>query len=308
MNLEKKFNFPKFEDIPVSTNTFIIMSNLVIDIKKIFEFLPITEYVIIPKRRGRKKKIQVADPNKHIKEGSIITLKLGPLSRGIILKKKKKLNKASDYDYFRNSMTTVMIIEDKKINFKISQNGKFQMTGCKSISQAEKCIQYIWNYIKNEKEIHSFSSEEKDFKALFIPAMRNIDFSLGFTLNREKLDAYINNNTDYYSLLETSIGYTGVNIKIPITKSILELKIKQIVNKDGEWEEPTFVPYENYLDRLKFKEKQKKLIQERYNTFLVFHSGKVIMSSMCDLFAKDIYYEFLKIISENMDKFVEVLQ
>lgn len=308
MNLEKKFNFPKFEDIPVSTNTFIIMSNLVIDIKKIFEFLPITEYVIIPKRRGRKKKIQVADPNKHIKEGSIITLKLGPLSRGIILKKKKKLNKASDYDYFRNSMTTVMIIEDKKINFKISQNGKFQMTGCKSISQAEKCIQYIWNYIKNEKEIHSFSSEEKDFKALFIPAMRNIDFSLGFTLNREKLDAYINNNTDYYSLLETSIGYTGVNIKIPITKSILELKIKQIVNKDGEWEEPTFVPYENYLDRLKVKEKQKKLIQERYNTFLVFHSGKVIMSSMCELFAKDVYYEFLKIISENMDKFVEVLQ
>ena len=117
--MEHKTNIIKFEDIPASTNTFVVMSNLIIDMNKMFEFLPITDYIIIPKKRGRKKKIQTVDPNKHIKEGSIITIKFGTHIKGVILKKKKK-NKNSDYNYFRNSMTIIMFIEDKMINFKNS--------------------------------------------------------------------------------------------------------------------------------------------------------------------------------------------
>ena len=40
--------FPRFEDIPVSTKTFIVMTNITINISKLFEFLPVTEYVIVP--------------------------------------------------------------------------------------------------------------------------------------------------------------------------------------------------------------------------------------------------------------------
>jgi len=303
---DTNLQFPKFEDIPVSTKTFIVMTNITLNIKKLFDFLPITDYVLVPKRRGRKKKNTVTDPNKNISDGSIITIDLANNVRGVVLKKKKKKDGKST-DYFRNSVTIVMVIDGKKINFKISNNGKFQMTGCKKDTHAERCVKYIWNYIKDTKDIYTVG-ENESFKAIFIPAMRNIDFSLGFILDREKLDEYFNTFTQYCSLLETSIGYTGVNIKIPVKKAITDLSIKELVYKESDWMVPKTIPYQTYLDTLKPKEMQKKLDKERFNTFLVFHSGKVIMSSMCEEFARDTYYEFLDIIKNNYKQFEEKLK
>jgi len=304
MNLPE---YPKFEDIPVSTKTFIIMTNISVDMEKLFNKLPITEYIIVPKKRGRKKKSAVLDPNRDISDGSIITLEWGSKLKGVNLKKKKKKKEGKFTDYFRNSMTVVMVIDGKKINFKICRNGKFQMTGCKYDKHAEECVRYIWEYIKKDKEIYTLA-EKQPFKAIFIPAMRNIDFSLGFILDRERLDEYFNTKTPYCSLLETSIGYTGVNIKIPVTKSITELKLKQLVYKAGGWLTPQYVPYQSYLKTLKPKEQQKKLEKDRFNTFLVFHSGKTIFSAMCEEFARDTYYEFLDIIRENYTYFQEKLR
>lgn len=308
VKVPRKFlDFPEFEEIKVSTKTFIIMTNITIDIKKLFDFLPITEYILVPKRRGRKKKSIVSDPNKNIPSGSIITLDLANNIRGVVLKKKKKKD-GKTTDYFRNSVTVVMIVDGKRINFKISRNGKFQMTGCKLDRQAEDCVKYIWEYIKDSEGLYSLTNGDPYFRAIFIPAMRNIDFELGFCLAREKLDEYFNTSTEYYSLLETSIGYTGVNIKIPVTKSILDLQLKELKNSEGgKWLEPKFVPYQTYLDTLKPKEQQKKLDKERFNTFLVFHSGKVICSSMCEEFARETYYEFLDIIKNNYKSFQEKL-
>lgn len=305
VTLDKNLVFPRFEDIPVSTKTFIVMTNLTLDIKKLYEFLPITEYVVVPKRRGRKKKNTISDPNKNIPDGSIITVDLANNVRGVCLKKKKKKDGKSN-DYFRNSITIVMIMDGKKINFKISNNGKFQMTGVKKDQHAEECVKAVWKYIKDTNDIYSLPNK-LPFRAIFIPAMRNIDFSLGFILDREKLDEYFNTFTEYCSLLETSIGYTGVNIKIPVTKSINELKIKEIVYKRGFWLKPKMIPYQTYLDTLKPKDQQKKLDKDRFNTFLVFHSGKVIMSSMCEDFARETYYEFLDIIKKNYREFEEQL-
>ena len=302
---EKKLTFPRFEDIPVSTKTFIVMTNITLDIKKLYEFLPISEYVIIPKKRGRKKKNILVDPNKNIVDGSIITVDLANNIRGVSLKKKKKKDGKST-DYFRNSVTIVMVVDGKKINFKISNNGKFQMTGVKKDQHGEDCVKYIWNYIKDTEGIYTLPANQ-NFRAIFIPAMRNIDFSLGFILDREKLDEYFNSFTHYCSLLETSIGYTGVNIKIPVTKPISELKIKELNYKNNLWLKPRMISYQNYLDTLKPKEQQKKLDKDRFNTFLVFHSGKVIMSSMCEDFARDTYYEFLEIIKHNYKEFEEQL-
>lgn len=300
--------FPKFEDIPVSTKTFIVMTNIHINIAKLFEFLPITEYLIIPKRRGRKKKSIVIDPNSEIPDGSIISLDLANKVRGVNLKKKKKNSKG---DYFRNSLTVIMIIDKKRINFKISNNGKFQMTGCKFDSQAENVIKHMWNYIK-DTDIYELPMLNKTmkhpFKATFIPAMRNIDFSLGFLLDREKLDEYINTRTEYFSLLETSIGYTGVNIKVPVTKSVEELMVNQLIFHNRKWLPPRKVPYTYFLNFLKEKDRLKKITKTKFNTFLVFHSGKVIMSSMCAEFAKDTYEEFLTMIKNNHKLFKEKLR
>lgn len=322
-NTGSKLVFPVFDSIKVSTKTFIVMTNITLDIDKLFNYLPITEYVLVLKRRGRKKKNEPVDPNKDITSGSIITLEYQNKVRGVDLKKKKKKNNDTKKrgNYFRNSVTVVMVMEDKKINYKVSRNGKFQMTGCKSDYHAEECVKWFWSYIKDSKGVYTFSNqpdehiitdsdtdgdsddedkkdESRSLKAIFIPAMRNIDFSLNFLVNREKLDEYFNMCTNYHSLLETSFGYTGVNIKIPIEKPIQELMLKQIECVNNIWIEPTLVKYDDYLKMLPLKDMNKKLKKQRYNTFLVFHSGMVIMSGMEATFMKDVYYEFLRIIRD----------
>lgn len=279
--------FKDFDDIKVSTKTYVISLNVKLNTVKLFEKLPITPYVVVPKRRGRKRKVQIEDPNKNIQEGSIITLSLGNNVRGVLLKKRKKNT------YFRNSITIVMIIDGKNINFKIGKNGTIQMTGCKCIEHAYKCVKYLWNCIKYDNDMCEYTNTE--ITATIIPAMRNIDFSLGFNVDRPQLDTYINMNTDYNSLLETSFGYTGVNIKIPVTKNISELK--QLVYICGEWEERN-ISYSSYLNSLSPKEKAKKINKQHYNTFLVFQSGKIIMSGTSSELMKDVYYEFLDIIRD----------
>jgi TATA-box binding protein (TBP) (component of TFIID and TFIIIB) len=324
----QKLVFPDFKNIKVSTKTFILMTNLNLDIDKMFNIMPITEYIVIPKRRGRKKKNEPIDPNINIKSGSIITLEYQNNIRGVDLKKKKKnKDKKKRGNYFRNSVTIVMIIDGKKINYKVSANGKFQMTGCKYDEQAEKCIKWFWSYIKDKNDIYTFSNTnqimelkktlndssetpiipDKLLKVVFIPAMRNIDFSLNFCVDREKLDEYFNTCTEYHSLLETSFGYTGVNIKIPIKKSIKNLMLKQLIYKDDEWSKGIFISYEDYLSMLPDKDISKKLKKLRYNTFLVFHSGKTIMSGMEETFMEDEYYEFLNIIRDCYDIIEEKL-
>jgi TATA-box binding protein (TBP) (component of TFIID and TFIIIB) len=298
---ETKLSFPKFHENKVSTKTFIVMTNISLEIKKLFEQLPVTEYTLVQKRRGRKKKIEEPDPNKGIKSGSIITLEFENTIRGVDLKEKCKESKRKEKKqrkYFRNSVTIVIIIHDKKINFKVSRNGKFQITGCKSDDQVDLVIKYIWGYIKNSPEIYSFNNpEDTEFSAIFIPAMRNIDFSLGFNVNREELDSYINEETEYHSLLETSFGYTGVNIKIPIIDDIEDMPLRRLTFKKKNVSED-IIPYKKYLEMLPEKEKDKKICKKRFNTFLVFHSGRIIMSGICAEFQEKTYYNFLDIVKK----------
>lgn len=308
-----QLKFPEFDDIPVSTKTIIVKLNIIIDLVKMVESLSFVDYVIIPKRRGRKKKDPPPDPNKDIPNGSIITLQFGDILRGVDLKHRKKENnkQPKKRGFFRNAATVVMIIEGKNINFKVCHNGKFQMTGCKSDEQAKMVVKYMWSYIRRFTDMYSFENNDSYFKAILVPAMRNIDFSLGFYVNREELDSYINEETEYTSLLETSFGYTGVNIKIPMNKDIRLLTLEKMTYKypidltidcdpmsQDLWDISN-VMYDEFLDTLSDKERDKKLNKERNNTFLVFHSGKIILSGLCPEVQRDVYYEFLNIIRKS---------
>jgi hypothetical protein len=300
--------FPEFNDIKVSTKTIIAFTNLIIDLKKLFDFLPVIEYTVIPKKRGRKKKNGSVENNIIVNCGSIVTMKYENKIKGVELKQKKShTTKKKKSKWFRNSFTVVMILDNKPINFKICKNGVFQVTGCKFDFQAENCIKYIWSYIKDQEDIYSFSKGDL-LETLFIPAMRNIDFSVGFNIDREKLAKYMSIQTEFHSLLETSFGYTGVNIKIPIEYPIISMEIKKIIfdNKKNDWVEE-MTSYSEYLKYLPEKEQLKKINKPRYNTFLVFHSGKIIMSSICEKFAYNSYYYFINIIRKAYDAIEERL-
>ena len=89
--------YKDFDDITVSTKTFIVKTNLVIDLKKLYDFLPVTDYVQAPKKRGRKKKIAYEEQNKDIINGSIITLKYENQIKGVDLKIRKSKKKKSKF-------------------------------------------------------------------------------------------------------------------------------------------------------------------------------------------------------------------
>jgi TATA-box binding protein (TBP) (component of TFIID and TFIIIB) len=299
--------FPDFDNIKVSTKTFTAMTNLKIETIELFNNLDITPYTVVTRKRGRKKKCEQVDPNKNIPEGSIITLKCEDKIRGVELKPKKpKENKKPTH--FRNSITVVIVV-DKVVTFKICRNGTFQMTGCKTHEHAELCVKYIWKYIKSNTNLYSFRRGDK-LECLFIPCMRNIDFSLGFLVDREKLNHYLspnnNLNKEFHCLLETSFGYTGVNIKIPLKEDIRKMKIKKMINEDGNW---IYIDtyYQEYLDLLSQKDRDAKLKDTKYSTFLVFHSGKVIHSSITKEYMREPYYQFLSIMKSGFDYIEERL-
>ena len=277
-----------FEKIVVSTETIIAKTNWKVDITALFNHLETTEYKVIPKKRGRKSKEEKKEEKKEtLKDGNIVTLKLGNKLKGVLLKEKKTSKR-----FFRNSLTIVMFLDHKFINFKVSKNGKFQFTGCKSEKHAEESMKYIHEYTKDTNKIITMDHDISSIT--FITVMTNINFNVGFCIHRENLDEYINIKTKYFSLLETSFGYTGVNIKIPLDQ-IDNIPIHRIEYKNNEW---VYIPYNYamYFDSLDDREQKKEKSKVRYNTFLVFQSGNIILSSPHKECMRKTYHEFMNII------------
>ena len=280
-----------FETIPVSTKTFTTFSNIFIDIDKLYSLIPVTEYTVKHKKRGRKKKDHIEQEKKKLDYGSIITVKYQGNIRGIDLKKTKNKNKK----WFRNSITIVIILS-KPINIKICRNGTFQMTGCKFNTDSVDVVKYIWGIINETNTFTYKNSQDKQFYTYIIPSMRNIDFDVGFTIDRDKLNQYMYKHMDYHCILETSFGYTAVNIKMKLKNDIKDMQVKKIsVNNRNTFVEET-VTYDDYLDKLSSKERGDKLKYNRYITFLVFHSGKIIMSGLTREFMRDEYKNFIDIL------------
>ena len=139
--------------------------------------------------------------------------------------------------------------------------------------------------------------------------MRNIDFDLGFKVDREKLSEEMTNlvsqDTDLYCLLETSFGYTGVNIKIPVYQDCINSKmyVTKVVIDKNLIQKNTNILYGDYIDECKIVPKKK----QKFHTFLVFHSGKVIFSGMTKELMEDTYYFFIGLISKMKNNIEEKL-
>jgi TATA-box binding protein (TBP) (component of TFIID and TFIIIB) len=288
----------QFKEIPISTRTIIVSTNTTIKIEDMYNNLPITPYEVIEKKRGRKKKDYIKQIQNTVENGSIISVKYQGDVRGVELKKKKKSSK-----FFRNAVTIIISVNGKLINLKISANGKFQVTGCKNFENCEMAIKNLFDIILQNIDIY-LESYEDNIKILFNNVMTNKDFSVGFIVNRENLDKIINNDTGYRSLLETSFGYTGVNLKMKLD-SKLERKFNCISLKVNTKEYNNYkMGYEEYVSNLNEKELSKEN-KDRHITFLVFQSGNVIMSGMNEEFMEKYYNIFFDIIEQNRDKVMD---
>lgn len=295
-------------EIDVSTKTIIAISNLKINLDKFFEYIPITPFKPIEKKRGRKKKIAVEQTVEIVPEGSIINVQKKNNFRGVLLKKKKNTN-----TYFLHSVTMVLSIEKNKfINIKVSANGKFQITGCKNDDQCIKTLRYIYKHIKISEvitghKIVDYINEPNKMVVLTNTVMQNMDYNIGFNISRDKLNTFINNHTDFCSIYEGSIS-TGVNIKIPSSNPYEEYINKLTYSYDAntceEKEQLENVDYEQYKCLLEDKQKNKEHNKEKYHTFLVFASGSIIMSSRGPLM-KMVFNNLINMLLEYKEHFEE---
>lgn len=285
-----------FDAIEISTQTIIAKTNWKININALFDNLPVTAYEVIPKKRGRRPKEEKKNDPPSLNDGDIVTLKLGEHLRGTDLKMKKK---TGGDNYFRNSITVVMFCDRKFINFKISKNGKFQFTGCKNDHHPHRCLDFIRQYITslNIPGILTLPAST-NLEVMYMTVMSNINFSLGFCINKESLNEYIFQHTDHNSLLETTFGYTGVNVKMQIP-DVSSIPVMRCVYDEaaGHWDEMVWT-YGRYLETLDDKERAKEQGKHRYVTLLVFQSGNVIESAPHKACMRPAYEEFLRLIAE----------
>jgi hypothetical protein len=303
----KALNSRNFDDIKVSTKTYTANTNITIDIHKLYDKIDVVPYEVQPKKRGRKRKDEKPTPVPTVPYGSIINVSCEGNVKGVTLKPKSKKQENKN-SWFRNAVTVIMIL-DKPVNFKVCKNGTFQMTGCTDDTHPEMCIKTIFDVLKTDTSMYTFTRTPDNLEALIIPSMRNIDFDLGFNVDRSKLSKFLHNNDneDLHCLLETSFGYTGVNIKIPILTPRDNMAIVKMTNVNDVWTKTDTI-YREYLDILDEKTRIKKQTEQRYNTFLVFHSGKVIFSGLTYEFMKDPYYRFIDLIGNARDQIEEKLK
>jgi len=98
-----------------------------------------------------------------------------------------------------------------------------------------------------------------------------------------------------------------VNIKKPITESIMDLdvKYKEFTMEDGTCITNELVSFKEYLDLLSDNKSKKKIAKEHHNTFRVFYKGKVNMSGINTYFMEDAYNRFIAVIDECRDEIVD---
>lgn len=282
-----------FDKINTSTRTVISVMNINIDIKKLFEKIEIVPYNFPSSKRGRRKKNDTECIINNVPDGSIINAKYENIEKGTFPKNKKQTGR-----YFRNTLSITMMCDGKLINFKIftSQSGKGTKTqhpGCRKDEMVVKPIMYIYKLIK-DTSIYEFIGTKKDLVMLLHTVMTNINFNLGFNVSRQNLNKYMNKFEKYNSMLETNIGHAGTNITIPVNpimkiKEIPKYTIDNYYNINHQ-----MVPFEEYVECLSDKQKQVLEKKVKRNTFLVFYSGKTIMSGYIIEHMKSSYEDFIK--------------
>jgi TATA-box binding protein (TBP) (component of TFIID and TFIIIB) len=313
-------------DFKISTRTVIASTNVEFKINEIYHQLPALEldesyqqryFALLPvkKRRGRRKKNDDSLDALKKELEDMVEPKPGDIVAVYFRHNKKGLPQYLKYGvkFFRNALNIVMMIHTtKRINLKLSQNGKIQMTGCKHENDAKLCLRFLFKHLlENCRDSIVFKDAECDrgrqLEVCYFTVMTNLDFNIGFHINRQKLNNLVNGKTVFNSLLETSFGYTGVNIKIEVPYDG-GMGIDQI---RFDWKTDDFshstVTYSNYLKQFGNSYYENEKQKKRYNTFLVFHSGNIIMSGMrLDKMTKH-FKEFCDFLIEHRNDIEEVM-
>lgn len=129
---------------------------------------------------------------------------------------KKKPKSVKPRKYFYNQLTIHIFSEtkaNKRINVKIFNNGRIQMTGINNEFQGDQTIKILceeFNRFSEKEKVFDTEDEIRSIEDLET-VLINSDFDIGFPIDREFLHRSIV-DSGYYSSYEPC-NYPGVNIK-----------------------------------------------------------------------------------------------
>ena len=255
--------------LEVTTQTWVIYSNVAVDNARMFQRIQCVPFC------GPIRRMIVGEEDNDLPEGSIVFAEYLGKWKGRPFRRQKEKQ-------MRNCATVIMKI-DKYYNIKISKKGNFQVTGCISEAPVRRIVYHLWKLIE---QLEVWAPRSVTFTGHLCCRMCNVRFQLPYQVNLAKLNETIKtlvvparDTGEISSAYEPSIGYGGVNVKImSYLQTVAETDTTRVcvtVTGDMEYSSSTL---KEYLDMLDDKQRLKKNSKESQHSFLVFASGRVIMS------------------------------
>jgi len=204
---------------------------------------------------------------------------------------------------FLNQGTVVLALEDVILNIMLFKNN-FKIAGCKNNDDAAESTMILWeDYIRNIDGAYTIPKGE-DPKFLFRLVMRNVDFRLGFAIDRQKLNQLMNDpkygDKINMSQCETT-SHTNVNIKM-YSRKPTGFYYDCLVIPSNTKIKPYFIQMSDNPYR------PKKPKKKEYITFIVFSSSEVILSGRYEKNMKQMYEFFVAETYKHRDLIEEKIQ
>lgn len=324
------------------------------DLPGIFSSLPLC-YVIIPS----KKKVKRSDI--YAPYGGIFSVQNRRETRGVDtrVKKRKKTTKPTDnsnstvrdrsltakawvktkgknIEHFLNQVSILLSLEDHHIHMMLFGDN-IKIAGCRSDEDMKISISILYEqYLKplstlKEKPLFSLKTGHDHPRFVFDTVMRNVDFSLGFDIDREKVNDLFNQKALEKSLQAELLG-SPISFKThsqghsqgqskhkeavahpdgTVFLSQFETTEQKSVNMKMYTNKPTgftyhcYSPEENPPFRQVKDSFHKESLCQLYNSFLIFSSSKVILSGKYDEDMRKSFDFFVETMVNNREKIEE---
>lgn len=210
----------------------------------------------------------------------------------------KKIN------HFLNQLTIVLSIGKPPMLNIMMFKDNLKVAGCKDVDDAVEAVLILWqDYLVHNPHLWKLKKGATTPKFQFEPVMRNVDFKMGFPIERNELN-YVMNNEEYEKYIFMSqyepTGQTNVNIKM---YSVRPPNFKYdclVIPFDGN-------PYFIKISEITYKNPKKKAKGGKYITFIVFSSSEVILSGRYDGNMKDMYEFFVRTVFEHRRQIQEII-
>ncbi len=259
---------------------------------KEIKVLTITEF-LRPMVRSKAKKVGEPEPP-FVPDAQQIMYHCSRCNKDYLPAEQKKIN------HFLNQVTVVISIGKHPILNIMLFRDSLKIAGCKSEEDAAEALLILWqDYLHPMgcwKPKPGVFVDEPKF--IFDIVMRNVDFQLGFYIDREALNRLMNDQAYadkiYMSQYETT-GHTNVNIKMHSSRPKTLLYNRLVVPQDTNES-----PYYDTVVTNDYRNTEKKA-KNQYITFIVFSSSEVILSGRYFEKMRDMYNFFVNTVLQHRE-------